>query len=100
MTFEVQPQALRQFAGKLDGLEADAGSAHTYASHTKPPASGFSAMVRFLNSCQEVEPTVKDFFTHLKTLSGGCGDEMVKTAREYERLDEAARARLDADYPS
>ncbi len=100
MRFEVSPLALRVFATHLTTLEADAERALVYSARTKPPASGFSAMVRFLNSVSEVQPAAEELFAHLHSLAEASGDELVAAARRYETLDSASAARLDARYPT
>lgn len=101
MTFHVDPPAVARFGDRLDELAKAAETAKEYAEHTRPEVEGDSlaAIVRFLNSCQEVRPAVEDFFSHLRTLTDESGRELHRTAQRYAALDSAARARLDAAYP-
>ncbi|KGN31743.1 hypothetical protein N802_03435 [Knoellia sinensis KCTC 19936] len=99
MTFKVKPASVTKFGDALHDLRLDADQAKTYAAKTKPPASGFSAMVRFLNSCQEVKPAVEDFFGHLSKVSQASAKELRAAGKTYTALDQDARARLDAKYP-
>lgn len=96
MAFDVRPASLKDFAGDLDVLSAAANEAQSYAAHTRPDASGGSAMVRLLNSTAEVRPTVEAFFEHLRRISDASADELVAAARRYEMTDAAAAAESDA----
>lgn len=99
MSFKVVPKSVTTFGNALDALKTDSDTAKVYAAKTKPPASGVGAMVRLLNSCQEVRPAVEGFFGHLASISQSSGDELHAAAKKYESLDADARARLDAKYP-
>jgi len=99
MTFNVVPTSVASFGDKVHDLKTDADAARTYAAKTKPPAAGVGAMVRLLNSCQEVRPAVEDFFGHLSSLSDASAKELHAAAKKYASLDAAAAAALDATYP-
>ncbi len=98
MSFKVQPNKVKTFASELDKLSQASGVAHTYASHTKPNASGGSAFVRLLNSTTEVRPAVESFFQHLETLASMSADELIATAKYYQDTDTASETRADARY--
>jgi hypothetical protein len=98
MGFEVRPGRVKQFAREFVMLEAACQEAVTYASHTKPDASGGSAFVRLLNSTTDVRPAVQDLFTHLAKITGRSADELLATARRYEDTDRERAAAADAKY--
>ncbi|EAQ00858.1 hypothetical protein JNB_11804 [Janibacter sp. HTCC2649] len=99
MSFKVVPASVSKFGTELEGLKTDADEAKTYAAKTKPAVSGVGAIVRFLNSCQDVRPAVEEFFGHLSSISHSSGAELHAAAKKYKTLDAEAAARLDAKYP-
>ncbi|MEO5609180.1 MAG: hypothetical protein ABIQ61_05710 [Ornithinibacter sp.] len=99
MSFEVRPAALRTLSRAMDDLDAASDTAAVYSANAQPPASGFSAMVRFLNSSADVRPACESFFEHLASITAASADELVAAATTYEELDAASSERLDARYP-
>lgn len=100
MGFRVVPERVGAMALSLDGLDGACTRAVAYAAATRPPAEGGSALGRFLNATQDVEPAVTDMLAHLQAVVRACADELDRTARYYRDSDDGAAAATDAAWRS
>ena len=100
MGFRVVPERIGAMAASLDGLDTACSRAISYAPATRPPAEGGSALVRFLDATQDVEPAVTQMLAHLQEVVRASADELTRTARYYRDTDEGAAASTDAIWRS
>ena len=95
MGFRVVPERVGAMAQSLDVLDGACTRAVSYAGAVRPPAEGGSALVRFLNATQDVEPAVTGMLAHLQAVVRASADELDRTARYYRDTDEGAAASTD-----
>jgi hypothetical protein len=98
MRFRVEPEGVTAAARSVEELGQACVRAVSYAEHTRPRAEGASALVRFLNATQDVEPKVVAFFSHLKAIAEASGVALDATAAHYRDTDAEVAARADALY--
>ncbi len=96
MGFEVDPSEVRLLGTRFDTIAAAATTAVGYADHTRPHASGLSAMVRFIEVISDVKPAIVEFFTHLESIATESADELIAAAGLYERTDGATASEFPA----
>ncbi|GAA5188205.1 hypothetical protein GCM10023322_38310 [Rugosimonospora acidiphila] len=101
MSFRVEPQALRTYAGQLDDAWRDADAARTYVNRwgtLNAHEKGILGMIfpQHANFVSQLNTMLK----HLAELADASSTVLSKEADDYEHTDLKTAAMIDASYPA
>ena len=101
MSLRVEPHALRTYAGQLIEARHVAETARNYVNRWgtfSPHQKGLLGML--LRDHDKYLSQLDTMLTHLAELLETSGVALSKTADEYEHIDLASAAKIDASYPA
>ena len=101
MSFSVDPQYLRTFAGELDHLSDEAPEAKTYVGrYLDIGYSDARLFATIAKACSDAKAALEANYQGLKNLAAASASEVTQAAAMYERTDDDQARALDAQYES
>jgi uncharacterized protein YukE len=99
MSFAVDPNAVRAFAGTIRGLSDDADAATTYTNeHLDIGYDKGRMFFTVVETATSVREALLENYRALAKLVDQSEQELTKAANQYRDTDHAAAARVDATY--
>ncbi|MEV6487085.1 type VII secretion target [Actinoplanes sp. NPDC051633] len=100
MTFEVDPEALRAYASRLQTMREYATTARSYVNSNGTFSAQETGLIGYLIPHHRTYmDALTEMLTHLAEVADASDGSMRAIAASYERSDTDAAARVDASYP-